>query len=303
MLLSYAEFINESSNWKEFEGSLVKKYKNGSVIINQNGNVCNVVLKYDGYSGGEMDIIEGLSKDEAIKKGEEFLKDPKKYFETNESVNEAISSNGLAITMLIDAAQKVGAKDFSNKQKAERSWNAIKAYYDKNPYHFGTKLINSAEFQRRLFDIVKDPCPDPDSKETNMAVLIQVFFTDQQDLAKEYNGGKEIPLALPSEAQRKKEAAEFKKAHNVREISDNAKIEPLDLEIDGYKVDSEKTWICRTKDGRGPTVVMDDIDIEEDRHLVRRFYSWTYKVNYYSVRECRAKYWIENPDKRYSTME
>ena len=75
------------------------------------------------------------------------------------------------------------------------------------------------------------------------------------------------------------------------------------MEIDGYKVDSEKTWICRTKDGKGPTVIMDDIDIEADRHLVRRFYSWTYKVNYYNVRECRAKYWIENPDKRYSTME
>lgn len=224
-------------------------------------------------------------------------------FSYEEFINEAISSNGLGITMLIDAAQRTNSKDFSTKAKAERSWNAIKAYYDKNPYHFGPKLINSAEFQRRLFDIVKDPCPDPDSKENNMAVLIQVFFTEQPALAQEYNGGKEIPLILPSDAQRRKEAAEFKKTHNVREISNDANVEPLELEIDGYKVDSEKTWICRTKDGKGPTVIMDDINIDEDRHLVRRFYSYTYKVNYYNVRECRAKYWIENPDKRYSTME
>lgn len=79
---SLFEYINETmSGWKETAGYLTKSVKNGSVIINKKGSKCSLVLKYDGYSGGVMDTIDNISKDEAIKQGEEFLKNPKKYFD------------------------------------------------------------------------------------------------------------------------------------------------------------------------------------------------------------------------------
>lgn len=79
---SLFEYINESmSGWKETSSYLTKTVKNGSVIINKKGSKCSLVLKYDGYSGGVMDTIDNISKDEAIKQGEEFLKNPKKYFD------------------------------------------------------------------------------------------------------------------------------------------------------------------------------------------------------------------------------
>ena len=85
---SLFEYINESmTGWKESADSLVKTIKRGSVIIfkpittNNKGTKYSVLLKYDGYSGGVMDRIDNLTKDEAIKQGEEFLKNPKKYFD------------------------------------------------------------------------------------------------------------------------------------------------------------------------------------------------------------------------------
>lgn len=76
------EYINEAmSGWKETSGCLTKSVKNGSVIINKKGIKCSLVLRYNGYTGGVEDVINDISKDDAIKQGEEFLKNPKKYFD------------------------------------------------------------------------------------------------------------------------------------------------------------------------------------------------------------------------------
>ena len=74
--------LNESmSGWKETSGCITKTVKNGSVIINKKGVKCRLTLRYNGYTGGVEDVIDDISKDEAIKQGEEFLKNPKKYFD------------------------------------------------------------------------------------------------------------------------------------------------------------------------------------------------------------------------------
>lgn len=83
------EYINESmTGWKKTSYGYLKTVTNqqtgnivGSAIVNKHGSKYSILLKYDGYSGGVMDRIDDLTKDEAIKRGDEFLKNPKEYFD------------------------------------------------------------------------------------------------------------------------------------------------------------------------------------------------------------------------------
>ena len=63
----------------------------------------------------------------------------------------------------------------------------------------------------------------------------------------------------------------------------------------------DNAWAIRTQFGTGPVVFIDNVSTEEDRHKLRQWYAWEYKVNYFQVRECTYKYWLETPEYRYAT--
>lgn len=96
----------------------------------------------------------------------------------------------------------------------------------------------------------------------------------------------------------KRELKDFQEKH---QISESSRIDTKDLSNE--KLKDKNLWVCRTKSGSGPVIIMHNIDIDTDRHLIRRFYANTYDIDYYDVRECRMKYWLKHERKRYSTKK
>lgn len=66
---------------------------------------------------------------------------------------------------------------------------------------------------------------------------------------------------------------------------------------------SENVWAIRTQFGTGPIIFIDNVSTEEDRHNLRMWYALNYHINYFQVRECTYKYWLQHPEYRYFTSK
>lgn len=74
--------LRAGNGWRRSDYGELHKYAGrgyARITASDNGKV-RLDLRYDGYSGGVGDFIENLSPSEARKRGNEFLKNPHKYF-------------------------------------------------------------------------------------------------------------------------------------------------------------------------------------------------------------------------------
>lgn len=74
--------LRAGNGWKRSDYGDLQKYSGrGYARISNSGNgKVRLDLRYDGYSGGQGDFIENISPKEAKKRGDDFLKNPYRYF-------------------------------------------------------------------------------------------------------------------------------------------------------------------------------------------------------------------------------
>lgn len=90
-------------------------------------------------------------------------------------------------------------------------------------------------------------------------------------------------------------AAEMKEIYNKYKHNMSTDIDDVD--------DPLHTYAIRTDDGSGEVVFVDGIKTDEGRREVRRWYAWTYKINYFKVRECSIEHWLKHPETQTATRQ